>query len=160
MDLIEPFKEAFRAHPAGIAIITAATAEGPVGLTASSVASVGLDPAALVFSVTRSTGSAGAILAAPSFLVHLIDDEHEMTARQFSFTGGERFTAEQGWETLPSGEPHLANARAALRCEAMQVTRVGESSVVVAEVLEVLMGRRTRPLVYYDRRFHTLNEAQ
>ena len=32
-------KAAFRTHPAGVAIITASTPAGPVGLTASSVAS-------------------------------------------------------------------------------------------------------------------------
>src|SRR5690606_31370120 len=121
-------KDAFRTHPAGIALITAQTDDGPVGLTASSVASVGLDPVALVFSVTRATGSAGGILTAPTFLVHLLDSEHEETAVQFSYTGGERFTAEQGWETLPTGEPHLVHARAALRCRALQVTPVGQSS--------------------------------
>ena len=60
--LVRDYKEAFRHHPAGVALITAATATGPVGLTASSVASVALDPTALVFSVTRATGSAGALL--------------------------------------------------------------------------------------------------
>jgi len=159
MEQIELFKDAFRTHPAGIALITAETEEGPVGLTASSVASVGLDPLALVFSVTRATGSAGGILSAPSFLVHLIDSEHEETAKQFSFTGGERFTAEQGWETLDTGEPHLVHARAALRCRALQITGVGSSSVVIAEVLDVHLGRRTAPLVYHDRVFHKLVPA-
>ncbi len=156
MSLIDSFKDAFRTHPAGIAVITATAADGPHGLTASSVASVGLDPAAIVFSVTRATGSAGAILNSPSFVVHLVDSEHEETARQFSFTGGERFTEAQGWETLPTGEPHLVSARAALRCRPLQVTPVGESSVVIAEVLEVIPGRRTSPLVYHDRAFHTI----
>lgn len=156
MELTERFKDAFRTHPAGIAVITATAYDGPHGLTASSVASVGLDPAAVVFSVTRATGSAGAILTAPTFVVHLIDSEHEETARQFSFTGGERFTEEQGWETLPTGEPHLVNARAALRCRPLQVSPVGESSVVIAEVLEIIPGRRTAPLVYHDRSFRVL----
>ena len=33
------FKDAFRAHPAGIAVLTAQGPDGPVGLTASSVSS-------------------------------------------------------------------------------------------------------------------------
>ena len=72
----EGFKAAFREHPAGVALITANTAEGPVGLTASSVASVALDPVALTFSVTRATGSAGGLLSADTFLVHLLDARH------------------------------------------------------------------------------------
>lgn len=111
----EGFKAAFREHPAGIALITASTPEGPVGLTASSVASVGLDPVALTFSVTRATGSAGALLSADTILVHLLDARHVEIAKQFSFTGGERFTPEQGWETR---DGRAAPARSA-RCAAL-----------------------------------------
>ncbi len=152
----EGFKSAFREHPAGIALITASTPEGPVGLTASSVASVGLDPVALTFSVTRATGSAGALLAADTILVHLLDSRHVEIATQFSFTGGERFTTEQGWETLTTGEPHLPGVRAALRCRAIQVTPVGASSAVIAEVIDVIEGESAEPVVYIDREFHTL----
>lgn len=149
-------KAAFRQHPAGVAIITAMSPSGPVGLTASSVASVAVDPAAIVFSVTRATGSAGAILAADGFVVHLIDDEHSALAQSFAVSGAERFTPEQGWSTLPTGEPYLPAARVALRCRPIQTVPVGSSTVVIAEVVEVTEGRAGRPLVYVDRRFHAL----
>ena len=151
------FKAAFREHPAGIALITANTPEGPVGLTASSVASVGLDPVALTLSVTRATGSAGGLLGADTMLVHLLDARHVAIAEQFAFSGGERFTPEQGWETLETGEPHLPGVRAALRCRALQVTPVGASSAVIAEVLDVVEGETGPALVYIDRRFRTLD---
>ncbi|WP_125100715.1 flavin reductase family protein [Leucobacter chromiireducens] len=158
-DLADGLKAAFRTHPAGIALITAETAAGPVGLTASSVASVGLDPAALVFSVTRATGSAGGILAAPSYVVHLLDEPHVAIAQEFAVSGGERFTEAQGWETLPTGEPFLPGVRAALRCHTLQSTAVGASTLVVAEVLEVHLGTPTTPVVYRDRAFHRLGAA-
>lgn len=154
------FKTAFREHPAGVALITASTADGPVGLTASSVASVGLDPVALTFSVTRATGSAGGLLSADTFLVHLLDARHVAIAGEFAVTGGERFTPEQGWQTLATGEPHLPGVRAALRCRALQVTPVGASSAVIAEVLEVISGEPGAPLVYIDRAFRVLPEGE
>jgi len=152
----EGLKAAFRTHPAGVAIITASTPDGPVGLTASSVASVAVDPAAIVFSVTRATGSAGGLLSADSFVVHLIDDDHSELAQRFAVSGSERFTPEQGWSSLPTGEPYLPAARFALRSRALQIVPVGTSSVVIAEVLDVLAGPQGRPLVYVDRRFHSL----
>ena len=155
----EALKAAFRTHPAGVAIITASTPDGPVGLTASSVASVAVDPAAIMFSVTRATGSAGAILSADTFVVHLIDDEHSALAQSFATSGADRFTPEQGWTALDTGEPHLDTARAALRCRALHTIAVGTSTVVIAEVLEVLTGTQGRPLVYVDRRFHALPSA-
>src|SRR5699024_6197057 len=94
-------KRAFREHPAGVSLITAHTPAGPVGLTASSIASVGIDPAAISFSVTRATGSAGGILNAETYLVHLLDSRHADIAQAFAVSGAERFTGEQGWEALP-----------------------------------------------------------
>lgn len=158
-DGAEALKRAFREHPAGIAVITAETPEGPVGLTASSVASVGIDPPALAFSVTRATGSAGGILSANGFLVHLLDSRHVDVAKSFAVSGAERFTPEQGWTTLPTGEPYLPGTRAALRCRALHTLGVGSSVVVVAEVLDALFGEEATPMVYADRAFHALEDA-
>lgn len=154
----EGMKAAFRHHPAGVAIITAMTDIGPVGLTASSVASVAVDPAAIMFSVTRATGSAGAILAADSFVVHLVDAEHADLAQAFATSGADRFTPEQGWQTLPTGEPYLAAARVALRGSALHTVTVGSSTVVIAEVLEVLDGPLGEAVVYIDRSFRMLHD--
>ncbi|EYT52543.1 flavin oxidoreductase [Leucobacter sp. UCD-THU] len=152
----EALKRAFREHPTGVALITAQTPEGPVGLTASSVASVGIDPAALSFSVTRATGSAGGILGAETYLVHLLDARHAEIAAAFAVSGSERFTPEQGWSMLPTGEPHLPHTRVALRCRTLHSLGVGASVIVVAEVLDAVFGEPADPMVYLDRAFRTL----
>lgn len=156
VDVVTAFKNAFREHPAGIAIITTATPEGRVGLTASSVASVSVDPLALSFSVTRATGSAGAIIRSESYLVHLLDHRHQAIAEQFAQPGGERFTADQGWSALDSGEPYLPGVRAALRCRTLQMVPVGSSTLVAAEVLDIVTGDSADPMVYHDRTFTRL----
>jgi flavin reductase (DIM6/NTAB) family NADH-FMN oxidoreductase RutF len=155
----DAFKAAFRDHPAGVALITGMTPDGPVGLTASSVASVSAEPAALSFSVTRATGSAGALLAADSVVVHFLGAQHVDVARAFARSGQPRFTAEQGWSHLATGEPWLADSPAALRCRTLHVVQVGGSSLVVAEVLDVILGDQAPSLVYRDRRFHRLDRA-
>lgn len=147
------FKNAFRLHPAGVALVSGVAPEGPVGLTLSSVASVSADPPVLSFSVTRATGSAGGILSAPSFVVHFLSDGQREIAEAFARTGAPRFTEEQGWETLPSGEPYLPAATVALRCVAREVHPVGPSNLILADVLEVLPGTEGTPLLYQDRRF-------
>lgn len=155
-DLTEGFKAAFRGHPAAVAIITAQTPEGPVGLTASSVASVSVAPPALSFSVTKSDGSAGGVLGADSFLVHLLGEEHAELAQSFAVSGSARFTADQGWGALATGEPHLAGAPVALRARAVQVVPSGSSRLVLAEIVEIHAGPERERLIYQDRRFHTL----
>lgn len=154
----DALKQAFREHPAGVGVITAATPDGPVGLTVSSVASVAVDPPALSFSVTRATGSAGGVLHADSFIVHLLDARHADIAQSFAVSGAARFTAEQGWRTLETGEPYLPNTRAALRCRALHTIEVGSSVIVVAGVLDALFADSADPMVYIDRGFHRVGE--
>jgi len=152
--MIERFKGAFRRFPTGVAVICAAGLEGPVGLTASSVASVSVTPPALSFSV-MGTRSARALLDAPSFVVHLLGPKHVGLARDFSRADGPRFTPEQGWSTLPSGEPILPGALAALRCIPLHLVPVGDATLVVASVLEVFYGPEDGRLIYHARKFVT-----
>ncbi|GIH15057.1 flavin reductase family protein [Rugosimonospora africana] len=151
----EQLKTAFRRHPAGLAVITAQGPDRPVGLTASSVTSVSVTPPALSFSL-GGTPTARALAAAPSFVVHLLGPRHTELAREFSRVGGPRFTPEQGWSRLPTGEPVLSGAAAALRCAPLQLVPVGESTVVVASVSEVYLGSAGGRLVYHDRTFVSL----
>jgi flavin reductase (DIM6/NTAB) family NADH-FMN oxidoreductase RutF len=151
----EQLKAAFRRHPAGLAVITANGPDGPVGLTASSVASVSVAPPALSFSL-GGTPSARAIATAATFVVHLLGPRHTELARDFSRAGGPRFTREQGWSRLPTGEPVLSGAGAALRCLPLHLVPVGESTVVVASVSEVYLGAAGGRLVYHDRTFVAL----
>lgn len=157
VELGDRFKAVFREHPAAVTLLTALTPRGPVGLTASSLASVAADPPAVSFSVTRATGSAGGILAAPELSIHLLGAQHAATALAFSRSGEERFTAAQGWEWDAEGRPVLPDARARLRCRIIDTLRVADSSLVVAEVLDIVIGPPAPPLVYRDRTFHAFD---
>ncbi|GAA2179066.1 flavin reductase family protein [Brooklawnia cerclae] len=158
--LIEDFTTAFRTHPAAVGLITATTERGPVGLTASSIASLSTDPPALSFSVMRDGGSAGGILHARTFLIHLLGEQHRDIADAFARPDGPRFVPEQGWRRLPTGEPHLPSAPAALRARPLEIVEVGASRLIAAEVLDVVPGPEASPLLYHDHRYLTLACAQ
>lgn len=145
----EQLKTAFRRYPTGVAIITA---PGPAGLTASSVASVSTDPPSLSFSVMNSA-SARAILDAPSFVVNLLGPGSVTLAQVFAGRGGPRFTADQGWELLPTGEPVLTTASASLRGSPLHTVPVGTSTVVVAQIHDVLLGEAAGHLVHHNRTY-------
>ncbi len=157
--MVARFKTAFRRHPAGVAVVTAKAPSGPVGLTASSVASVSADPPALAFSVTSSAGSAGAVLSAPTFMVNLLRSTQAELARAFAVSGAPRFTPDQGWTTLDTGEPVLRGAASALRCRPLRTVTVGGSTLILAEVLEIEHGETGSPLVFHDRTFHALSNG-
>ncbi|MFI7578956.1 flavin reductase [Kocuria kalidii] len=152
----ELFKDAFRAHPAGVAVVTAAGPDGPVGLTASSVASVSADPPALAFSVSEGR-SASQLAGAGTVVVHLMGAQQLDLVRAFSTRGAPRFTDRMDWELLASGEPLLRAAPWALRCEIAHRVPVGGSVLIAATVLDVrTVAGGGEPLVYHDRAFHCL----
>ncbi|MGI5238275.1 flavin reductase family protein [Dactylosporangium sp. CA-139066] len=152
--VVEQFKAAFRGYPTGVAIITVMGPEGPAGLTASSVASVSLAPPALSFSVMDSP-SARLIAGADRLVVNLLGASHADLARDFARPGAPRFTPEQGWTILPTGEPVLDTAQAALRCVPLHRVPVGASTVIVAEVTGATVAPPDGHLIYHERRFIT-----
>lgn len=154
--VVDEFKNAFRGHPAGVAIITAAGAEGPVGLTASSVSSVSAVPPILAFSLASTEGSAGVIASADTIVVHLLGAENADLAALFAARGTERFGRDLPWSTLPGGEPLLEGVPRALLCRILSRTQAGSSTLIAAEVLEIHTGPASAPLVYHDRTYHHL----
>lgn len=159
--LASAFRDTFRHHPTGVAVVTARDGAGaPVGLTASSVASVSLSPPALVLSISHRTSAASALLAAGWFLVHLLEARNVDLARRFATAGTDRFGPATRWAPLVTGEPWLVEAPTALRCRPLSHTPIGDATVVTAEVVGVRSsGRAGPPLVHHDRGFHVLGPA-
>nr|WP_240625162.1 flavin reductase family protein [Kocuria tytonicola] len=156
--LTEGFKSAFGQHPAGIAIITVAGPEGPVGLTASSVSSISADPPILGFSLQAKRGSAAVVATADSFVVHFLDSDNVELARSFAISGAPRFGADMDWDTLPTGEPRLLGVRRVLRAVPLARIKAGPALVFNAAVVDVLgEGGSGSPLVYHQRQFHGLS---
>jgi flavin reductase (DIM6/NTAB) family NADH-FMN oxidoreductase RutF len=154
------FKDAFRAHPAGIAVITAQGADGPVGLTASSVSSVSAEPPVLAFSVSTASSSAAALVAADTLVVHLLGADQLGIAQLFAARGADRFGGAVAWRRLPSGEPLLVDAPWALRCRILHRLPVGGSMILAAEVLSIEQSGHdgATPLVYHNRAYHRLDD--
>jgi flavin reductase (DIM6/NTAB) family NADH-FMN oxidoreductase RutF len=160
----DDFKEAFRNHPAGVSIITAQGPSGPVGLTASSVFSVSVNPPLLVFSLSGQSSSSAAILGAGSVVVHLLGADQIDLAKTFATGGIDRFEDASTWSRLITGEPVLPRANAWLRGTIVNEMSAGDSTVVAVQVLQVNISsgaerhaQQARPLVYHNRSWHSLS---
>ena len=151
------FKTAFGGHPAGVAIITADSGTGPVGITASSVASVSAEPPLLAFSLAARNGSAGALAVAETVVVHLLSAADLDLARIFADPRSKRFTESMPWTRLDSGEPILMHGGFALLCKILSRTPAGGSLLLAAEVVDIIAPEAAgEPMVYHSRQFHGL----
>lgn len=159
----EQFRTAFRGHPGGVSVITADAGHGPVALTATSVASVSVDPPALMFSVSEQSSSAPTLRAADTVVVHLLGADQLQLAELGATSGIDRFADLSIWKRLPTGEPYFPAARAWVRGRITARLDIGSprsSSVLVVEALQVDGSEPPHAhdpaLVYHDRVWHRL----
>ena len=84
-DPLEVFKEAFRRHAAGVAVVTARDASGtPVGFTATSLASLAAVPPLATFNMARTASSWPAVAETDDVIVHLLGLRNRDLARRMS----------------------------------------------------------------------------
>lgn len=149
------YRGALRRHPAGVAIITLTSADGPVGFTATSFASLSLDPPLVSFNITHTSSSIAALRKAESMVIHLLGEHQLPLAQRFSRSAEQRFADPASWTTLDSGEPVLYGTPTWLRVETRQLLPAGDSTLVVAFVTHAHCapednGRAPAPLIYHN----------
>lgn len=160
----EDFKFAFRHHPAGVGIITADIGNGPVAMTVSSLASVGINPPSLVFSASPLSSSTQTICAAETIVVHLLASDQVELAKLGATSGVNRFGDGVAWSRLPTGEPYYPGANSWLRGRVVNRIDVSGSTLIVVEAVETkpreeeTANSEAAPLVYHNRKWFALGE--
>lgn len=155
------FKQVFRRHPAGVAVVALRHAGRPVGFTATSVISVSAAPPLLAFSLASTSSSWPAVSAAPTLAVSFLADHQDDVSARFATSGLDRF-AGGGWTSLPTGEPVIDGAVSWVRARIVQRTPVGDSYLVSLRALsaggtaDAEPGDGASPLVYHDRTYHRI----
>ncbi|MCK9929101.1 flavin reductase family protein [Frankia sp. Mgl5] len=150
-------RSAFRRHAAGVTVVTMIGPRGPVGFTATSVASLSADPPLLSLSLSATSSSAPALLAAGTLVVHLLSDGQQELAARFATSGIDRFAEPTRWRRLPTGEPLLVDAAVWLRTRIHSRLNAGDHHLVIAEVLETRSHRQSQPLIYHNGAYGTIN---
>lgn len=152
----EGYRAALRRHPAGVAVITLTSSAGPVGFTATSFASLSLTPPLVSFNITHTSSSVAALRAADAVVVHLLGEHQLDVAQRFSRTAEHRFSDENLWTTIESGEPLLLGTPTWLRVNLRQLIPAGDSTLVIGEVTRINCEESAgtpAPLLYHDGTF-------
>lgn len=152
------FKQVFRRHPAGVAVVALRHRGRPVGFTATSVISVSAAPPLLAFSLASTSSSWPAVSEAATLAVSFLADGQDDVSARFATSGLDRFAA-GGWTSLPTGEPVVDGAVSWVRARVVQRTPVGDSYLVSLRALAAgvpAAGAETSPLVYHDRTYHRI----
>ncbi|MFD2081216.1 NADH-FMN oxidoreductase RutF, flavin reductase (DIM6/NTAB) family [Actinopolymorpha cephalotaxi] len=150
------FRSVFRRYAAGVVVVTADAGFGPAGFTATSLASISLDPPLVSFALSTNASSWRTISVAETVVVNFLDAEQHSLARTFATSGIDRFAAPTRWSRLPDGEPVLDEAAGVLRGRIEHRYPVGDHHLVVARILDGT-SRQHAPLVYHAGCYRTVD---
>lgn len=132
----------------GVTVLTLQAPEGrPAGMTASSLASVSLQPPLLSVCVDRQADLHDLIVAAPGFVVNVLESGQEALSRRFAEEHADRF-AGVGYHMGPGGEVLLDGALAHIECRRHALYDGGDHSIIVGLVIGGTTGDGL-PLLYY-----------
>ncbi|MBH0781576.1 flavin reductase family protein [Nocardia bovistercoris] len=146
----------YRKLAAGVAILSAEAATGPVGLTASTVTSLSLNPPLVVAGLSVGSYTLAAIERARTFAVHLLTEEQAEMAADFASPTGSRFESHEHDYIL--GVPVLRHTLAWSVCFLTDARRYGDHVLIVGELAAVGV-TEGKPLIWHDRTFGRLTGA-
>ncbi|MFH8371794.1 flavin reductase family protein [Streptomyces sp. NPDC018031] len=153
----ELLRAVFRRHAAGVAVVTAAGTR-PVGFTATSLASVSMEPPLLSFGVGTGSSSWPVLSEARHIGVHLLGEDQRELAETFARSGADRFAPPTRWRTGPYGVPVLDGVPAWLVCAVVARIPAGDHRVVIARPEAGDPSGAGRPLLYHQGRFNALRD--
>ncbi len=152
----DAFAQAFRRHAAGVAVITARTADGtPVGFTATSLASLAAAPPLATFNMARTASSWPAIAETDHVAIHILGLDDFEVARIMAGDHDKRFDGDH-WEPGPHDLPILTGVTAWMVGRIVARTHVAENAMVAVQIDEGALGEPDEPLLYHERRYRAL----
>ncbi|GAB7190755.1 flavin reductase family protein [Kineococcus sp. NUM-3379] len=153
---VPTLRQLFGTHAGAVAVITADGGTGPAGFTATSVSSLSLEPALLVFNVSHTSSSWDAVRNSATAAVHFLDEEQAGLARRFATSGVDRFAAPTRWSRLADGTPVLDDAPVAIAGPVEHRFTAGDHTIVAVRITWAEIRRPHSPLLHHAGRYHGL----
>ncbi|WP_292053702.1 MULTISPECIES: flavin reductase family protein [unclassified Brevundimonas] len=146
------YRRALGGFATGVCVVTAHTADGPLGITVNSFTSVSLDPPLVLWCMDIKSDRHDAFKGAGQFAVHMLPVEDKAMSDRFAW--GAARLSEDEFDTTNPAPPRLRNAVTRLECETDRQIVMGDHLVIVGRV----MSFETRPgdaLTYFRGQYGT-----
>ena len=151
-DPTDSLKEAFRRHASGVCLITLNDASGsPVGFTATSVTSLGSQPALATFNVARGASSWPALSTAEYVAIQMLNEGSLELAKKMSQDHTKRFLDDDWFVEQNTKLPIFNQVNAVLICKIRERHEVESNAVIVVEIIRGLLAEELPSLLYHHR---------
>lgn len=127
------YRRCLRQFASGVTVVTADVDGTPTGLTVSSLTSLSMDPALVMWSLARNSRSYEAFKAAKHFAVNVLGGDQIEIAHKFSESAKKHFDGVE-WSPGDFGSPIIGGAIAVLQCSMSTVYEGGDHIIVVGQV--------------------------
>lgn len=158
----QTYREAMARLGAAVNVITTDGPGGKRGFTASAVCSVTDTPPTLLVCLNRNSDSNEALKINRVACINVLQAAQEYLSPIFAgMTEGDyaaRFSRAE-WSTLETGCAVLEGALVSLDCKVSEVSEVGTHSIFICEVQALKVASTGQGLVYFGRRYHSLDHA-
>lgn len=150
-ELANGFRLAMRRLASGVGIVVAMEDTGLVGMAATSITSLTIDPPAVLVCVNQSAGIHRSLAPGKDIGVSLLSAHQQDVSAAFggALPRNRRFEAGR-WSVDEGGMPSLDEAQANLTCRIEFMTSYGTHTIVVARVMAVTIGEPRAPLIYHE----------
>ena len=147
------FRQAMRRVASTVNVITICVDGQPMGITATAMSSLALDPPSLLVCINRAASLHGSIRDVSHFAVNVLHRDQEDLAHMFADRSRAALRFTSGWHLDCDRPPRLADAQASLLCRRTDHHQFGTHSIFIGVVEEVVVRDDIDPLLYLDGQY-------
>lgn len=152
-ELAAAFKEAMRRVASTVNVISICVDGKAMGITATAVSGVSMDPPSLLVCVNQAASVHPKIENVVHFNVNVLHRDQAEMATIFADRSLEAQRFIRGWDNDCVKPPRLRDAQASILCRRIDHHRFGTHSIFIGVVEEVVSRAEVDPLIYLDGKF-------
>ncbi|HEY0043559.1 MAG TPA: flavin reductase family protein [Allosphingosinicella sp.] len=150
LQVSDAFRQAMRRVASTVNVITICVDGAPMGITATAMSSLALDPPSLLVCINQAASMHSPMEDVSHFCVNVLHRGQEETARIFSDRRHHALRFTSGWDVDCARPPRLQEAQAAILCRRTDHHRFGTHSIFIGVVEDVAVREDVDPLVYLN----------
>ncbi|MGY4902248.1 flavin reductase family protein [Streptomyces sp. 900116325] len=154
LDMTVDFRAAMSRLATGVSVITTRSGSTPIGMTASAVSALSLDPLQLLVCIGNHLYTRTAIAEHGRFAVNILGEDSEPLARNFAVSKPDKFAGVEIFDD--HSVPVLKDAIAAVVCDVAEALPGGDHTIFVGDVRYCAHSGDGRPLLYFAGGFGSL----
>jgi flavin reductase (DIM6/NTAB) family NADH-FMN oxidoreductase RutF len=153
--LASGFKQAMRSVASTVNVITICVRGEPMGITATAMSSLAMDPPSLLVCINRAAALHGSMGDVSHFGVNVLHRDQEHLAQMFADRQKHALRFTSGWEVDCERPPRLLDAQASILCRRIDHHQFGTHSIFIGVVEDVVVRPEIDPLVYLDGKYRS-----